>query len=67
MFRHYITKYSEGDVRYVESWIQINIFGKCICLSKKRIKIWHAKKGVRGWNQNGIRIAEKEKSLSEAR
>ncbi len=39
MIHHYITKYAEKGQRYAESWIQINLFGKCICLSKKRIKI----------------------------
>ena len=38
MICHYITKYEEGGQWYVESWIQINIFGKCICLFKRKIK-----------------------------
>lgn len=37
--KHYITKYTENEKRYAESWLQINIFGKCICFSKKRIEI----------------------------
>lgn len=37
MIRHYITKYTENGKRYAEAWIQINIFGKCICVSRKRI------------------------------
>lgn len=39
MICHYITKYEEGGQWYAESWIQINIFGKCICLFKRKIKI----------------------------
>lgn len=39
MLHHYITKYTENNQRYAESWIQINIFGRCFCLWKKRIKI----------------------------
>ena len=37
---HYITKYTEKGIRYAESWLQINLpFGRCICFSRKRIKI----------------------------
>lgn len=39
MIHHYITKYTENNQRFAESWLQINIFGKCFFLSKKRIKI----------------------------
>lgn len=39
MIKHYITKYVENEVRYVEAWDQINIFGKCICFNKRRIQI----------------------------
>lgn len=39
MFRHYITKYREDGVRYAESWLQFNIFGKCYCFNRKRITI----------------------------
>lgn len=39
MVKHYLTKYVEGGVKYAESWIQINLFGKCFCFSKKKIKI----------------------------
>lgn len=37
--KHYITKYTENDIRYAESWLQINIFGYAICFWKKRIEI----------------------------
>lgn len=37
--KHYITKYTEDGKLYVESWLQINIFGKAFCFSKKKIEI----------------------------
>jgi len=37
--RHYITKYKEHGVQYAEAWIQINLFGKCFCFSRKKIKV----------------------------
>ena len=36
---HYITKYMDKGQKYVESWMQINIFGKAFCFSKRRIAI----------------------------
>ena len=39
MIHHYVTKYEENGIRYVEAWIQINVFGKAICIWKKRIEI----------------------------
>lgn len=36
---HYITKYEENGKRYAEAWIQINVFGKCICFSRKKVEI----------------------------
>lgn len=36
---HYITRYTENEICYVESWLQINIFGKCFCFSKRKIKV----------------------------
>ena len=39
MIHHYITKYEENGQLIAESWIQINIFGMCICLSRRKIKI----------------------------
>lgn len=34
MIHHYITHYASNGKDYAEAWIQINIFGKCFCLSK---------------------------------
>ena len=39
MFRHYITKYTENNIRYAEAWFQINIFGFALCFNRKRIEI----------------------------
>ena len=39
MIKHYITKYVEDGKRYAEAWIQINIFGRCYCISRKRLEI----------------------------
>ena len=39
MIRHYITKYEENGQRYAEAWIQVNVFGKCFCFSKRKIKL----------------------------
>jgi hypothetical protein len=39
MIKHYITKYEEENKRYAESWLQINIFGRCYCFCRKRIEI----------------------------
>ena len=36
---HYITKYTENGIRYAESWIQLNLFGKTFCFWRKRITI----------------------------
>lgn len=36
---HYITKYDENGTRYVESWLQINLFGIALCFWRKRIAI----------------------------
>lgn len=36
---HYITKYEENGVKYAEAWIQINLFGMCLCMWKKKIRI----------------------------
>ena len=37
--KHLITKYTENGKRFAESWLQINVFGKCFCFSKKKIEI----------------------------
>lgn len=39
MIKHYITKYEENGERYAEAWVQINLFKKCFCFFKRRIKI----------------------------
>ena len=39
MMHHYITKYEENGKRYAESWMQINLFGKCFCFSKRKTEI----------------------------
>lgn len=39
MLHHYITKYKEGDQYYAESWIQLDLFGKCWCFSKRKINV----------------------------
>ncbi len=39
MIKHYITKYQEDGKRYAEAWIQIEIFGKAFCISRKKIRI----------------------------
>ena len=39
MIKHYITKYEEDGKLYAGSWIQINIFGRCYCISRKRLEI----------------------------
>ena len=37
--KHYITKYTMEGVKYVTSWIQINVFGWPICFSKRTIAL----------------------------
>ncbi len=37
--KHHITKYDSDGTKYVESWLQINIFGKCFCFSKRLITL----------------------------
>ncbi|MEQ9763217.1 hypothetical protein [Streptococcus jiangjianxini] len=39
MINHYITHYARSGVDYAEAWIQIDIFGRCFCLWKKRTVI----------------------------
>lgn len=47
MIHHYITHYARDGKDYAEAWIQIDIFSKCFCLSKKRtiIERLYADKG----------------------
>ncbi len=33
--RHYQTKYTEDGIKKVESWIQINLFDRTYCFSKR--------------------------------
>lgn len=37
--KHHITKYETDGAMYAEAWMQINLFGKCFCFSKKRTKL----------------------------
>lgn len=37
--KHHLTKYYADEKQFVESWIQVNVFGKCLCFSKKRITL----------------------------
>lgn len=39
MIHHYITKYEEKGTLYAEAWMQIDLFGKSFCISKKKIAI----------------------------
>lgn len=39
MINHYITKYKENNQRYAEAWIQLNLFNKTFCISRKKIKL----------------------------
>ena len=40
MIHHFMTKYrDENDVLWCESWLQLNLFGRCYCFSKRREKI----------------------------
>ena len=39
MVRHMITKYVEGGVLYAEAWVQVDLLGRCWCLSRRRIEV----------------------------
>ncbi|MFK4897352.1 hypothetical protein [Lactococcus petauri] len=40
MIKHHITKYrDEKGNRKATSWIQVNMFGKCICMFKREISV----------------------------
>ena len=45
--RHHMTFYEEDGVRYVESWLQINIFNKCYCFSKIKREVKHSDTTIR--------------------
>lgn len=37
MLHHYMTRYTdENDKTIFESWLQLNLFGRCYCFSKYR-------------------------------
>ena len=37
--KHYMTQYTEGGIKYVESWLQIDLFGRSYCFSKRKQSI----------------------------
>lgn len=39
MIHHYMTKYTEDGTLWVESWIQLNLFGRCFCFSKRKVAL----------------------------
>lgn len=39
MIKHNISKYRSNNQLIVTSWLQINLFGKVICFSKKSLYI----------------------------
>ena len=40
MIHHYMTKYKdEGEGLVIESWIQLDLFGMCFCLSRRSIRL----------------------------
>lgn len=39
MIHHYITKYAEDGTLWVESWMQLNLFGRSFCFSRKKIAL----------------------------
>lgn len=45
MIRHYITKYVEDGVLCAEAWVQVNAFGRCWCLSRRRVELGAAPTG----------------------
>lgn len=36
MIHHHLKTYVENGIKYVESWIQINIFKWCFCIYKRK-------------------------------
>ena len=36
MIHHYMTKYTEQGRRYVEAWIQLDVFGLRWCFSRRK-------------------------------
>lgn len=40
MIHHYITQYKDEQGRHIaESWLQLDLFGKSFCFSKRRIEV----------------------------
>ena len=39
MIHHYIAKYKENEKTYVESWLQVNVFGCALCFSRRKYEI----------------------------
>lgn len=39
MVKHHLTKYWDNGIQYAESWLQINLFGKPFCFSKRKITL----------------------------
>lgn len=37
--RHLITRYAEGGSAWAEAWIQVDLFGRSWCLSRRRVRI----------------------------
>ena len=35
----YLTKYKENGERYAESWLQLNLFGRVYCFSRRKLVI----------------------------
>ena len=33
---HHITIYTENGIHYAEAWLQINIFGRAFCFSRRK-------------------------------
>lgn len=36
MIKHHMTKYREDGKQYIESWLQIDLFRRCYCFSRKK-------------------------------
>ena len=37
--RHYVTEYWRDGRHFAEAWVQVNAFGRCFCLWKRRIAL----------------------------
>lgn len=54
MIHHYITKYYENGIQYAESWIQLDLFNRCWCFSRRRIEI--KRKGLNDGQTSNIKV-----------